>query len=329
MATALALLVLAILALFAARAGILGTRGSGLVADGVLTITIFDGSLMWLKHFPGYLFHWTSLQPAGIRRALILLIAIVAAIAIALAAGARNERRRYSVDALLIGASLLLLPAVLQAPISVLNAARISDTSPAEFAMQSRLYYLSFCGLAILCAILVDAAFRTASRQGRQVLSAAALCLVVALALASHRMAREYASETAQPKKMVEALIEAVDRLDLPAHDCNVVVRGIVRPYAWDIYASADSILIGLSIRGGTALDCIFDADYPTFYHIIDKAGLPQNAGLLKTRGERHAPLLVGDSATLYLQPRSASQTEPPPDFVLKFEGDRFETESR
>jgi hypothetical protein len=100
-----------------------------------------------------------------------------------------------------------------------------------------------------------------------------------------------------------------------------------VRPYAWDIYASADSIVKGLSIRGGTALDCIFDADYPTFYHIVDKAGLPKNQRLRETRGERHAPLIVGDSATLYLQPSSASQSGPTPDFVLRFDGGRFVSE--
>lgn len=324
----LALLLFTVAGFFIVRASVLGTGGSAAVASGALLPTIGRGASAWLAHGPGYLFHATALQPAAIRWA---FIGAIAALASAIALAVVTSRRtggfpRVASDPLLIGGSLFVLPAILQAPIAVLNAASISDTSPAEFAMQSRLYYLSASGLVIMLAAFADAACRTAPARNRYAIAAALAGCGVVFAVASRQITFAYARETAQPEAMVDALIETVDRLDLPVRDCNVVVNGMVRPSAWDIYASADSIVKALA-TSTTSLGCYFDADYPTYYHILDRASLANGDGFRQRRGERHTPHLVGDSATLYLNPPPHPQTAPAPDYVLTFDGSGFTVE--
>jgi hypothetical protein len=149
------------------RASVLGTATSGLLGGASLGAVLGAGLRIWLRDVGGY-FSYAALL-ATWQCALLGLAAfgfVVAwvvsrrhpravfdANASARAAQARTARG----DLVVCGLCLLLLPALLQAPIAMLNAAPLrADFSAVEAAMQSRLYYLGIAGAALLLGALLS-----------------------------------------------------------------------------------------------------------------------------------------------------------------------------
>jgi hypothetical protein len=245
----------------------LGTLSSGLTGAMPLTQALIKGMLDWLHQAIGYL----SFAPRlGAATRLALCAALAVALTVIVVVALRKKMSRRAVDLAFCGLCLIVLPAVLQAPVAALNAAPLGDgVSAVEAAMQSRLYYLGAAGAAMLIAALLAPAWaRPASRWP---LAAWVPLLLAALVFGSvsHRHARAFAQRSAEIAKVAHEAVAAVAALDLPASRCHVVFLGVEPAPEWSIYVSMDSVLKALSPDLGRVAHCWFDADYPTFFHLL------------------------------------------------------------
>jgi len=266
------------------RTAVLGTATSGILGGASLAQALGAGLRTWLRDVGGYFSYFALL--ATWQRALLGLAAFGSAVALGLSrrrhraifdvnASARAAQARSSrADLVLCGLCLLLLPALLQAPVAMLNAAPLrADFSAVEAAMQARLYYLGIAGAALLLGVLL-ASLRGVARD--------IACVCVALALVafgsvSHSAAREFAQRSVQISDVARAAVHAVDALPRVDDPCRIFFLGVEQAPEWGGFVSMDSIVKALDERGDVA-HCWIHADTPTYFHLQSATAKPAEA---------------------------------------------------
>ncbi len=304
---ALALTWLVTLVYLAWRWWVLGTLSSGLAGTMSIPSAIAHGLLDWLQQAPGYWTFWTrleSIQHVMLAAALFLLLASL--IAACIFRHRRLPWKRYA-DLALCGLSLLLLPALLQAPVAALNAAPLSaDVSVIEAAMQSRLYYLGLAGgVCLLAAVLTTILSVTTRKIGCVSLIALALAASV-FAWVAHDNAQAFAIRAVEISTVARQAIAAVGKLDLPKTDCHVVFLDVDPAPEWSIYVSMDSIVKALSPDLARVQHCYFHANYVTYFYLLGAPGEPTDVAPYRAKmiGENVVPWRrIGDLTIAYLLP--------------------------
>jgi hypothetical protein len=216
-----------------------------------------------------------------------------------------NASASSRVDVLMCGVCLFVVPAILQAPVAAMNAVPLrADASAVEAAMQSRLYYVSIGGLAMLFAGGIGRFWNV--QAARVALTVVLLFSVAAFAWVSRDSAVAFAATTNASRPLAEAVAAAVDRA--AAHDarCRIVVLGLQPPREWGIYVSADSIAKALTTDPDRVGRCFVESDYPTFFNLMRGDANPADASPFTPRGANGRPvpwLRVGDMTSAYLDP--------------------------
>ncbi len=307
------------------RWAVLGTVSSGLTGDLPLADALIAGMRNWLWQAPGYVSFWTRLDPSqrittGLALAVLTLLAVCC----------RHHSWRprcHSIDLLSCGLCLLLLPALLQAPVAALNAQPLGvDVSAVETAMQSRLYYLGIGGAALALAPLL-ARLLDAAGWLRIMAAAAMLVAAVALATASREAARAFAQRSYAIAQPARAALAATQKLELPATRCHLVFLGIEPPPEWGVFVSMDSLLKALSPDLDRIGHCWVHADYPTWFHLLSApAGVADAAPFqpLQVAGHDVPWLEVGDLVIAYLEPL-ATTSMPASTIFLRLRDGQFE----
>jgi hypothetical protein len=218
----------------------------------------------------------------------------------------RSSMPPVAFDLLICGVCLFLLPAVLQAPIAAMNATPLgADASTVETVMQSRLYYVSFGGLAMLFAAGLGRLWMS-GRIPRSVLAGGVAVCIAAFAWASHRAAVAFAETTAASRPVAERVAGAVDRAAPAAGTCRIVVLGVQPPPEWSIYVSIDSIAKALTADPARTGRCFLASDYVTYFNLMRGSANPADASPYTPRsaGGRPIPWLrIGDMTSAYLDP--------------------------
>lgn len=291
----------------------LGTFSSDLTGSLPITHALAKGLLDWVQQAPGYLSF--GVQIGGLRGA-VLLLAIVAILGVvkfspASHSGVKPHARRL--DLAVCGFCLVVVPALLQAPVAALNAVPLrADMSAVEAAMQSRLYYLSLAGTAALLAALLAQCWQAAMSYWRVALVVPLAAAVIALGSVSHTDARAFARRSVQISGVARAAIEAVDRLDLPPSRCHVVFLGVEPAPEWSIFVSMDSVMKALSPDLARVAHCYFHTDYVTYFHLLAATRDAADAapwGPLHIDGAVVPSRRIGDLAIDYLTPPAPVDT--------------------
>jgi hypothetical protein len=285
---------------FAWRTAVLGTPASSLTGALPLGATIAKGLADWLHQATGYFSYWARLGLA----ARVLLVA--APLAIVLSTWRQRIAWRNDLAPLLCGACLLVLPALLQAPVAALNAQPLGNVESAvEAAMQSRLYYLGIAGGALILAVMLDRARRSGAGVRWPALAAFVVFALVALGAESNEDAREFARRSSSNARMAHAAVAAVDALALPDAPCHIVFLGIEPPPEWGTFVSMDSVVKALDADASRVARCWFHANYPTWFFLLptpvavaDAAPYPP----LQLDGGEVPWLRVGTATFAYLQ---------------------------
>ncbi len=297
---ALLVVVASVLVFFLWRAAVLGTFGSGLLGEAELLATLKSGARSWLVHAPGYLGYGPQLGPAlGI--AMLVLPAVLLGL---LVAAWRAGESAVAAPLLLIACALALAltPALVQAPIVILNARPLSEEmSAVDAAMQSRLYYMSLTGIALLIAALIGLVRHLRLRQAGMALTAIA---VVVFGWQSHQQAGRFAERSQEIATVAQAAVTAVKQLELPQRYCHIHFDGIEPPPEWGIFVSMDSIIKALHPRPRQIAHCYVHANYSTFYHLV--RGRPEPPDLWPyipvTKGDgTMARITLGRMSAVYL----------------------------
>jgi hypothetical protein len=309
---------------FGWRAAVLGTPASGLTGAVPLGTAIAKGLADWLHQAPGYFSYWTRL---GFTARVLLVAALLA---IVLSTWRQRAGWRDDVAPLLCGACLLLLPALLQAPVAALNAQPLGiGESVVEAAMQSRLYYLGIAGAALILAVMLDRVRRVGVGVRWPMLAAFAAFALFALAGSARQDARSFAQRSSHNARIAHAAIAAVDALALPDAPCHVVFLGIEPPPEWGIFVSMDSVVKALDADPSRVAHCWFHADYPTWFFLQPSpvgAAAAAPYPPLRLDGREVPWLRIGAVTLAYLQ----APAPPGPDDrshmrYLRWNGTRFD----
>ncbi len=299
----------AIAGLFLAwRALVLGTPASALTGHLVLSDVLTRGLADWLHYTPGYLSFWQRLDGAGQACLVLAGLAALALVLPALRAGPHADAGAPRL-ALRLGLCLLLLPALLQAPIAAQNALPLTgEMSAVGAAMQSRLYYLGVAGVVILLAALLSRAHAGLPRRWRAVVLLPALLALAAWAPAAREASTQFAAVARANGALAQAAVAAVADLDLPDSACRIVFDGIAPPPEWDIFVSMDSVLKALALAQPGVGHCIVRANYPTWFGLFAAPWQPADAlpfVPLMADGEAVPWLHAGGLVIAYLEPPS------------------------
>lgn len=287
------------------RGLVLGTFGSSLTGAMSLPATLASGTITWLQLAPDYLLWWPRLGVPG-RIALVAVLGVtVAGLWFARGNGREGNRAVSPFTLLACGLGLTLLPALLQAPIVILNAAELTASmSAVEAAMQSRLFYLTLAGVGLVVAAVIEF-FQPDWRRIPGLVSALALALLVGAAAAtSHQHSEQFARRSADIGHIATEALAAVDRLDLPAANCHVLFLDVPTPPEWEIYVSMDSAIKALHPDLGEVGHCFFHADYRTFFHLLDRRPDPREYAPfepLRINGAALDPVRIGGMTAVYL----------------------------
>jgi hypothetical protein len=250
------------------RAAVLGTGGSGIVGSAGLWTSLSEGLMRWFSLAPAYIGFQPQLAwPAG------LLALLVACLVLALLPIGRPPpgQMRAHLPLLLIGLCLLLLPALLQAPVVRLNALTLTrEMSSVEAAMQSRLFFMSVAGLVLLLALVLDRVIASGAAP-RQLAALIGACASIALlAGGSHQQARDFSELSRANAELARQALRIAADFDWPSDaPCHLVIDGAEPPPEWSIYVSMDSVIKALYPDLDAIDHCFVHANYPTFYHLI------------------------------------------------------------
>jgi hypothetical protein len=224
--------------------------------------------MRWFSLAPAYIGFQPQLAwPAG------LLALLVACLVLALLPIGRPPpgQMRAHLPLLLIGLCLLLLPALLQAPVVRLNALTLTrEMSSVEAAMQSRLFFMSVAGLVLLLALVLDRVIASGAAP-RQLAALIGACASIALlAGGSHQQARDFSELSRANAELARQALRIAADLDWPSDaPCHLVIDGAEPPPEWSIYVSMDSVIKALYPDLDAIDHCFVHANYPTFYHLI------------------------------------------------------------
>jgi hypothetical protein len=302
---ALVALVATVAVFFAWRAAVLGTLTTALAGDASILAALGRGVLTWFAHLAGYLIFWPRWD---IAIATVLFGYVCFELAHLWIERRRGPSARPALAGVVIsGICFFLLPAIVQAPVAAMNAMPLaSDLSAVEAAMQSRLYYISIGGLAILLAAGLGR-IRASGRIGRTLCLVGPAVCIAAFAWASHVAALRFARTTAASRPVAESIAAAVEHAASPAGErCRIVVLGVAPPPEWGIYVSADSIAKALATDVERVGRCFVESDYPTFFNLMHGDANPADASPYTPRSADGRPvpwLRVGGMASAYLDP--------------------------
>ena len=296
---------------FAWRWLVLGTAGSRL-SDGQapLGLALWKGLGDWTHYAAGYASYWARL--GGAQRLLVAAAPIVLATVLArpvtehARGGPSGDGRRAGprdLHPLALGAaSLMLLPAFLQAPVVAMNGAALGFAGSAlEAAMQSRLYDLGLAGAALLLATLLA---HRARGRARGVGFALALA-IAGFASAGYATARDCAERSAAIASPAYAAAAAVEALDLPREHCHVFVLGVAPPPEWGVFVSMDSVVKALAADPARLRHCFIHSDYKTIFYVTARGTGPDDAYPFAPRESRRGAipwLEIGDVTLAYLR---------------------------
>jgi len=305
MLRAFAALVATVVLFFAWRTSVLGTLTTGLTGDASIVDAFGRGLAAWSSHLLDYL-------TFGARSGIVLAIVLAAYFIVEFESLTRGRRDPIALasarlDVVMCGICFFVLPAILQAPIAAMNATALhADASAVEAAMQSRLYYFSIGGLAMMFAGGVGRVWSSVRILHAAVITALAVC-VAAFGWVSRDTASAFADTTAASRPLAERIATAVDR-SLPGAGarCRIVVLGARPPPEWSIYVSIDSVAKALTSDIDRVGQCFVESDYVTYFNLMRGDTNPIDAAPYTPRsaGGRPIPWLrIGDMTTAYLDP--------------------------
>ncbi|HEY6894659.1 MAG TPA: hypothetical protein VI258_10860 [Rhodanobacteraceae bacterium] len=290
---------------FAWRTAVLGTLTTGLAGDASIVDAIARGLVAWCAHLPDYL---TFGARSGIVVAIVLALYLAFELArLTLVRAQPGAPASARVGVAISGICLFVLPAILQAPIAAMNAQPLhADASAVEAAMQSRLYYFSIGGLAMLLA----AGLGRVGSSTKIPHAALGVTLAVGVALfgwKSRELATGFAVTAAAARPIAERVSAAVDRAAQGAATaCRIVVLGVQPPPEWSVYVSIDSVAKALTSDIDRVGRCFVEADYVTYFNLMRGDPTPASASPYLPRSANGRPipwLRIGDMTSAYLDP--------------------------
>jgi hypothetical protein len=270
-------------------------------------ITIFTkGITLWLRIG----FEFLAEDPQ--RSAWMTLLLAVAALLLVVAIGMTARNQGWKPQAWGVAAALLvlvLLPGPTQAPIVSVSTTDLTiKTFWFDVIGYSRLYYLSLAGLIAGLMLLTTPVQLSGSGESRArratIAAGAALVLMLAAWVpASHVLAHDFAKRSREQIAPLVAAHEAIARLELPAHRCQIYL--LDTQSIWGMDNIGDATLKATSPTPARLEHCLLLTERAPWGNFMRAGSLApgdyEPLRVLKYQGQPIPWLVLGDFEAAYL----------------------------
>ncbi len=314
------------------RWAVLGTPSSNVTAMIPLGSAIARGLVAWMQQIVGYFAFWARLEVA---QRIVLMGALSFSLAAIIVVAIRDHLRfvwGLRGDVILCGACMLILPALLQAPVAAFALPISGDASAVETAMQSRLYYLGIAGACLTIAAVLTVLRNVSGAKFRLGFFAVLVPVVAIFAWTSHKTAQAFSRRSVVISGVAREAVSALAQITLPPSHCHVMFLDVEPESEWNTYVSMDSVVKALYPDLDRVKHCWFHDNYGTPMNLQAAPAVPADATPyvpLEVDGRRQPWRVVGDVVITYLRPPAIVEPRELARLIfLRYRDGRFENVS-
>lgn len=303
------------------------------LGENSLSKVMAGGVWNWLRLLPNYYLFNTDWAHWNIGAWTLIVVALVVLVGLSLHALLKPGAVSWSMIAL--GLTIMLAPAILQAPVSFSNLS-YNPSGSFDFTnmVDSRFYYLSFAGfllaaqqpLSVACKIFASA---KANSIGCYVIYLFLAVQSIVFGILSHSLGNGWSKlSNGQPRHVAEQTSLAVEQLSLPESGCKLYILDTPSDALY-FREYSDSVIKALVSQGSRAIHCLMLTEKAPWYQIMLRGDLAtMRAAPLRpilVGGRARLPTLIGDLAYVYLNvPDDIAVARDPNAVFIEFDGQKY-----
>lgn len=225
------------------------------------------------------------------------------------------------------GLAIILLTAILQAPVTYANLTyNSSDSFDIPDMVGSRFYYLSFAGFILVVQQFLSIPFRVPNMASMS--NSIYILLIgqgIIFGLLSQSLCRNWSELTnGSLRNAADQAIMAIEQLPLPENNCRLYLLNSPAdaPYFKEY---SDSIIKAIASQNSRVIHCGIMTEIAPFYQVM----LREDRRILKSE-EQHNNSIIGQYGTsniIYVYPNAPNISaifDDPNALILRFDGQRF-----
>lgn len=281
--------------------------GAGYFAGQSLLYFIIKGYFNWLKTILSYCFYYDGISILGNNFKILFLIlqTIIISLFVSLFVFHKIQKKRMSVDnhIFLLGIFILLLPGIVQAPIT--NSypfQKPADHFIFSVVVSSRFYYLSLIGILIIFSHLTTI-FLQHNQSTRMSISILLPIFFIAIlyGLISQSIASGWSEYTNKDRQFVNKISQELDNITLK-EGCKIYILNTQRylPY----FQGYSDVLTKAMAKNVNAIQCFIQTETTPYYYMLP--GLESQHVNFSPLEEIIKPTFIGNLAFYYLAPPKA-----------------------
>jgi len=326
----------AILLVFTVRYALLRGTEKLLLGDNSLFTVLLGGAWRWLNFLPDLYAFYTDFSQWNITVGILLPIATLILAGLSLLALPRLRGKSWGV--ITLGLTIILVPAVLQAPVTFTSFA---DHSKDGFAIvnlvNSRLYYLSFVGVLLIAQQLLTAAGSTfINPKSNLIVTRLVYFLLFAQIITygalSYLLCHGWSKLTnGLARIVVEQTSLALEPLSLPKEGCKLYILNTPDSPSDSLYFrdESDSIIKAMAPKHSQIIHCLVLTEKTPWFQLMLREDLKtMQAAPLRNAivaGQPFPPTLIDNLAFVYLNmPDSVEAALDPNAMFIEFDGQKF-----
>ncbi len=320
-----------VLLAFGLRFALLRTAvANQLLGENSLLTVMVGGIGKWLRLSPDYYLFYSDFAHWNMGVYALMGISLAVLSGYSLNSLFRQGKVEWGMVAL--GLTIMLTPAVLQAPVSFSRLFHnISNGFEVVNMVNSRFYYLSFAGFLLAAQQPLSV---VCNEYPRRRIASSLIYILLALVslffgILSHSLGSGWSQlSNGQSRHVAEQASLAVDQLPLPQNSCKVYLLN-TPPDALYFREYSDSAIKALASEGSQAIHCLVMTEKAPWYQFL----LREDVASMQIAPLRHhmvggkvkAPTLIGNLAYVYLNvPDDSAVARDPNAVFLEFDGNKF-----
>jgi len=322
----------AVFLVFGARFVLLrGTEKLLLGEDSLFTV-LMGGVWRWLCLLPNFYTFYTDFAQWNVVVGILLLVAIFILAGLSLRALSRPREISWSMA--MLGLTIILVPAILQAPVTFISLVYHSSGGfDLSNLVNSRFYYLSFVGFLLLAQQLLTVACSVFINPDTNLVVARLVYFllsiqVMAYGTLSHSLGHGWSKLTnGQTRNVIEQASLALEPLSLPQKGCKLYILNT--PDSRYFREFSDSIIKAIAPQQSQMIHCLVLTERSPWFQLMSREDMKtMQAAPLRdaiVAGQPIAPTLIDGLAFIYLNvPDSPEIALDPNAMFIEFDGQKY-----
>lgn len=325
-----------VLLVFTVRYALLRGTEKHLLGDNSLFTVLLGGVWHWLNFLPDLYTFYTDFSQWNITVGILLPVTTLILAGLSLLAFPMLRGKSWGV--ITLGLTIIMVPAVLQAPVTFTS---FVDHSKDGFALtnlvNSRLYYLSFVGVLLVAQQLLTVACSTFTNPESNLIVIRLVYFllftqIVIYGSLSHLLGHGWSKLTnGRARVVVEQTRLALETLSLPKEGCKLYILNTPDSPSDSLYFrdSSDSIIKAIAPQHSRIIHCLVLTEKTPWFQLMLREDMKtmQTAPLRKAivAGQPFSPTLIDNLAFVYLNMSDSVEAALDPNAMfIEFDGQKY-----